>query len=108
MDRVALASVLVVTVGDWWSSLSTAAKGVILSLTLLSAGATGGITVYQQLALPTRVANIEREAVSHRAQYETLRNEVDDNRVLLYRMLCRMDGGSANSCDLRYRPGEAQ
>ena len=105
----AVAAVLLTGSSGIWEKLPMHWKALGLILTLLGVGFSGGITMAGQLKIPARVTVLEGQQIMNGAQHDSLfaslaqvmeSNELD--RCLLKRVICRLDGESANSCDLQY------
>ncbi len=84
-------------------------KALGLIITILGVGFSGGVTLAGQLQIPERVTSLESTAtqimsdhVAMRASIEAVSDGRELDRCLLKRVICRLDGDSANSCDLKY------
>ncbi len=119
--EMSLALVALVTPATgWWRDLSPLRKAVVTLLTVAAAafsiGAGTGAWGAQALELPNRVEALEsqiggiqatdsalkREIEAIRAEHRMMALYREENTCMLKRLMCRLDGDTANICDLRY------
>lgn len=104
-----MAAVLLTGSSGIWERLPMHWKALALIVTILGVGFSGGVVLAGQLQIPERVTSLENEHGSMKLEHDSMKvsinvlsngNELD--RCLLKRVICRLDGNSANSCDLKY------
>ena len=77
-------------------------KALSMVVGILLVGFTAGSAFSTNLKIPARVSALEVGHVTMQADIATAVAGSEEDRCLLKRVLCRLDGRSANSCDLKY------
>jgi len=104
---------LVMPAGHWWQNLSPLKRAIAALLGVLAIGLSVGAGVgawgAQALELPNRVEALETqmgvievEIDAVRAEHRMMALYREENTCMLKRLMCRLDGDTANNCDLRF------
>ncbi len=97
---------MVIPATDWWRELPPIRKAALALVTTLfvglSLGAGAGAWGAQAFDVPQRLTAVEAQIDTLTAEHTEIASYREENTCMLKRLMCRLDGGTANGCDLRF------
>lgn len=93
---------MAVPANHWWAVLSPLRKAGIALFATFVVGASVGAWGAQAFDVPQRLSVVEEYIDTHSNDHTELGTYREENTCMLKRLMCRLDGGTANNCDLRY------
>ncbi len=93
---------MAVPANHWWTELSPLRKAAIALFAAFVVGASVGAWGIQAFEVPRRLAAVEQRIDDHQIEHTEISAYREENTCMLKRLMCRLDGDTANNCDLRF------